>query len=456
MGVRRTHRRAGALAVALGWALTVGACTLPVPEPEPEPEPGPVTTAPPGTVVATGDGVRSAVAREQVPVTEAGPAVEAVAGLAAALYQQVAGTAAGENLVLSPYSIEAALAMVRNGAAGQTRAEMDRVLGTGPGDDLDRALNALDAALAAHHGPVEVGPVRGEIGLRTSNRLWAQQGFVVYATFLDALARHYGARVDAVDFARATEEARTRINTFVSGQTNGRIPEVLPAGAVNGDTRFVLTNTIWFKAPWARPFSAAGDQPFQLGDGSTVAVPTMSVTPGPVAPVLPGGYGEGPGWRAAELPYLGGGLSMVVIVPDDLATFETGLDGPGLLAITGGLGGELQRVVMPRWMTRTSVSLPDRLGALGLRRAFTDGAELSSLSPEPTRIDDVLHQAFIAVDEEGTEAAAATAVIGGPTSIPVWRGAELIVDRPFIYAIRDTETGGVLFLGRVLDPSKGA
>jgi serpin B len=437
---RRGAGRALVVATGLAWVLTVGACTTPAPGPA-------------GTVVATGSAVQAPAAREQAPAVAAVLASTAIAELGADLYHGIGETERGKNVVFSPLSIETALAMVRNGAAGQTRQEMDAVLSAGSGELLDRSLNALDTALAAHDGPVRTGgPEPVEIGLRTSNALWAQEGFILYAAFLDVLARHYGAGVQVVDYETATEAARQRINAFVSERTNGKIPQLLPPDALDSETRLVLTNTVWLKAPWARPFTAFGDQPFTRADGSAVPVPTMRVAAGST-PVLPGRYGEGPGWKAAELPYAGEGLSMVVIVPDDLAAFESSLDGPGLLAITGGLGGELQSVQMPRWSTRTSASLPDQLGALGMRRAFTDAAEFPLLSPEPTMIDDVLHQAFIAVDEKGTEAAAATAVISGPASIPVYRGAHMVVDRPFVYAIRDRATGAVLFLGRVVDPS---
>ena len=178
-----------------------------------------------------------------------------------------------------------------------------------------------------------------------------------------------------------------------------------------------------------------------------------TVEPRGASGTVPGAYGEGPGWKAAEMPYLGNQLSMVVIVPDDLASFESGLDGARLSSITGGLRGALRSVQMPLWTTRTSVSL-EQLGALGMRRAFAGDAEFDGLSAEWTRIDDVLHQAFVAVDEKGTEAAAATAVTSlGCSAVPTPKGTPIVVDRPFIYAIRDVETGAVLFLGRVLDPS---
>jgi serpin B len=399
---------------------------------------------------------RSAVRREVVPVTEAGPASAAVADLGASLYRRIAASKTDKNLVFSPLSVEAALAMVRNGATGETRQEMDRVLGAGPDETLDRALNALDAALAARSRTVVSGFATQQVALRMSNALWAQQGFVVYAGFLDTLARHYGAGVNTVDFAGAAEQARTRINAFVSQQTNGRISEILPKGSVSAVTRLVLTNTVWFKAPWAKTFTRKGDLPFHRADGTTVSVPTMMNLIGPSGTV-PGAYGEGPGWKAAEVPYLGNQLSMVVIVPDDLASFESGLDGATLSSVTGGLRGALRTVQMPLWTTRTSVSLPADLKALGMSRAFAADAEFDGLSPEPTRISDVLHQAFVAVDEKGTEAAAATAVVyAGCSAVPTPKGTPIVVDRPFLYAIRDVETGAVLFLGRVLDPSQAS
>jgi serpin B len=436
MRVGRSGGRALVAAVGLVWLVTAGACTTPG-----------------STVVASGTEARSATARMAVPAGEAGAAATAVGSLGASLYKGIAAGKRGENIVFSPLSIEAALAMVRNGAMAETRAEMDRVLGAGSGEVLDRSLNALDAALAAHDGPIDLGILgKGEIGLRTSNALWAQQGFVLYAAFLDVLARHYGAGVNVVDFAGATEAARARINAYVSEKTNGKIPALLAPGTLPGDTRFVLTNTIWFKAPWAYKLTARGDLPFHRADGSVVSVPTMAGLP--AFGMFPNGrYGSGPGWQAAELPYLGQKLSMVVIVPDDLAAFEAGLDGPGLAAVTGGLQGDLHSIQLPRWTTRTAVDLPDQLAALGMRRAFTDAAQFGALSPESTMIDDVVHQAFIAVDEDGTEAAAATAVIGAPTAFPPPRGTSLVVDKPFLYAIRDIATGAILFLGRVADPS---
>jgi serpin B len=385
---------------------------------------------------------RSAVPRELVPVSEAGPAVAAVSQLGASLYQGIAATKPGENFAFSPLSIESALAMVRHGTTRETRQEMDLVLGAGSGETLDRALNALDAALASR--------------ARISNALWVQEGLTVYADFLDTLARHYGAGVNRVNFLEATEEARSRINEYVSQQTNGRIAEILPRDSIDEMTAFVLTNTLWFKAAWAKAFTKRGDLAFHRADGSTVPVPTMSSQYGSSGSV-PGAYGEGPGWKAAELPYVGSKLSMVVIVPDDLASFESGLDGAKLSLVTSSLSGLLRSVQMPLWTTHTKVSLPDQLKKLGMQRAFTLNAQFDALTPvgdPPLYISNVLHQTFVAVDEKGTEAAAATAVVGsfGCSAAPTPRGTPIVVDRPFLYAIRDVQTGAVLFLGRVLDP----
>ena len=259
MTAPRWRGRAAAVAVGVAFLAVTGACVDPRTPPRVTTTKT-TTTGPGGTVVATGAEARSAVGRATVPASGAAPATAAIASLGVDLYKRIAAGAPGENVVFSPLSVHSALAMVRNGAAGETRAQMDRVLRAGDGDTLDVALNALDTALVAHNGPVESGQTKGEIGLRTSNALWAQDGFVLYAAFLDVLARHYGAGVNVVDFIHAAEAARTRINAYVSEKTNARIPTVLPEGSVNQDTRFVLTNTVWFKAPWAVTFRSASTQ----------------------------------------------------------------------------------------------------------------------------------------------------------------------------------------------------
>jgi serpin B len=399
---------------------------------------------------AAAEEVRSSAPRVDATAEQAAPAVTATAGLGADLYRRLAAAQQG-NLVLSPASIEIALAMTRNGAKGPTRTQMDAVLHAGEGSTLDTGLNGLDRALTARNGHKERGERSGDVAVETANALWAQKGFTFDDVFLGALARDYGAGVNVVDFRADAEAGRTRINTWAAAKTHDKIKDLIPQGAVDPDTRLVLTNAVYFKAPWAQKFAKLGAKPFTKADGSFADVPTIAGG----GTAAGGTYGEGEGWKAAELPYLGGELSMVVIVPDDLAAFEGALDGDRLQAITGALRDPLRKAQLPTFTFRTALSLKEQLGALGMPLAFTDTADFSAMTTaDEVWIGDVLHQAFIAVDEEGTEAAAATAVVmvaGAAPRAP--EGAELIADRPFLFAIRDVPTGAILFLGRVTDPA---
>ncbi|MFI5053828.1 MAG: serpin family protein [Acidimicrobiia bacterium] len=389
--------------------------------------------------------VNANVARDQVPADQATAAAVASNALAADLYRTLAAT--DGNLVFSPYSIELALAMTRNGANGETRAQMGKVLHA-DADDLNRSLNALDAALAGRNGEKGSNARKGTVALENANALWGQKDSTFKRAFLAELARDYGAGMQIADYKKDPEAARQLINDWAAARTHDKITNLIGPGVLDHTTRLVLTNAIYFKAPWAEKYASRGDKPFTKADGSMVSVPTMDGGEG-------GSYGEGPGWKAAALPYLGNELSMVVIVPDDLKSFEGSLDGATLAAITGGLHDFLIGARLPKFTFRTRVSLKDQLSALGMPLAFSDGADFSGISTEEKlQIAAVVHQAFIAVDEEGTEAAAATAVVGRTLSRRM--GKALLVDRPFLFAIRDNQTGAVLFLGRVTDPaSKG-
>ena len=429
---RRRARRLAAVAVAA--ALVAGACGQKAPESSPS-----SPSSPPSSVAA----VKAALARRQVGAGEADGAARSTDALAVDLYRRLA-TRDG-NLVFSPYSIEIALGMTRNGAKGETRTQMDAVLHADKGD-LDQGLNALEAALASRTGAKDVGERSGTIALDTANALWTQQGLPFQPAFLDALARDYDAGVQTVDYRADPEAARQVINDWVEQRTHDKITDLIPAGQIDTLTRFVLTNAVYFKAPWAVKFGAKGNQPFTTGGGAPVSVPTMAGGSG-------GTYGEGDGWQAARLHYLGNELSMVVVVPEDLASFEATFDDAVLTAILGGLGDPLLSAQLPRFTFRTSVSLKEQLAALGMPLAFTGDADFSGITTaEQLHIGAVLHQAFIAVDEEGTEAAAATAVVGRAGSARP-EGKALVVDRPFLFAIVDDATGAVLFLGRVTDPS---
>lgn len=413
------------------------------------------------TVLATvtctgGDGRVSAaeVVRSDAPRSPADPAAgqdvaAAVEAFGTDLYGVLAP--ADGNLVFSPYSAAVALAMTRAGAAGDTAAQMDVVLHANLAGDLGAGFNALGQALAERPGKYPVGDQTVELELVTANQLWGQHGFPFERAFLDRLAAEYGAGLRLVDYVEARDVARAAINGWVADQTRGRIPELIPAGVLNDLTRLVLTNAIYLKAPWQHPFDdgATVPGPFHRLDGTDVEAQMMRTQ----APLR---YGSGNGYEAVELPYVGGALSMVVVVPEHGAfmDFEKRLNGSLLPAVVDSLSPSEVQLRFPRFAFRTQTQLKAALSALGMPIAFTEDADFSAMSPrgDELQIQDVLHEAFISVDEQGTEAAAATAVVVGTTAAPA-KVVEFTVDRPFLFFIRDTETGALLFMGRVLDPS---
>lgn len=391
------------------------------------------------------------VARAESNATDAGPAATAGTQFGFDVLATMGEETA--NRAISPYSIQVALAMTRNGARGLTREEMDAVLQVESleGADYDQSLNALDQLLLSRAGDYEIGD--GEtvtLELSTANSLWGQDGVAFEQPFLEDLARWYGAGMRLVDYDGDTEGARNSINGWVSDQTRERIPELIPAGVLSPATVLVLTNAIYLNAPWAFPFNEGDTKgaAFHLLDGSTVEVPLMHQSTR-----LP--YARGDDFAAVELPYAGEKLAMLLIVPDQ-GRFEpmlTSMNAGALETIAHELASFEVTLDMPRFEFRTQVTLNDVLAELGMPTAFGAGADFSRITGEADLfISAVIHEAFISVDEEGTEAAAATAVVMDETS--AGQSAELRIDRPFIFAIRDRESGGVLFLGAVTDPSQ--
>jgi serpin B len=383
------------------------------------------------------------VASEQ-DARSAGSAVNAF-GLA--LYA-LARSGAG-NMVISPASVAVALSMARAGARGTTASEMDAVLHDLATDAHAGWVASLDQALDARTGsfPDRTGASQ-QVTLRIVNAPFAQLDMTLAPAYLDALAARFGTGVRLVDYKAAPEAARAAINSWVSDQTEQRIKELLAKGTVNEQTRLALVNAVYLKAAWQAPFAkeATSAAPFRRLDGSTVQVPMMSM-----GEQLP--YAAGSGWRAVELPYVGGKLAMLVIVPDDLAAFESKLDASMLDTITGSLADRQVILGLPRFSTESSLSLSDTLATMGMPSAFTDRADFSGITTdESLAISAVIHQANIDVDENGTTAAAATAVMMAGSAMPVDQ-VTLTVDRPFVFALRDLDTGAVLFLGRIVDPS---
>jgi serpin B len=363
------------------------------------------------------------------------------------LYQVLKGEKS--NLFYSPYSISAALAMTYAGARGDTEKDMAKALHFDLSQDrLHPAFNSLDLQLEQRGKGAEGMDGEG-FQLNIVNAIWGQKDYRFLDEFLDVLAQNYGAGLRIVDFINETEQSRLTINQWVSDQTEQKIEDLIPKGIINQLTRLVLTNAIYFNAAWEHKFQegATSDGPFHLLDGSDVTVKMMHQTE-------PFGYAESNGCQAIELPYDGRELSMVILLPEagGFDTFEDRLFIESIAPVLDSL--EVQRVAltMPRFEYESSFGLKDALTTLGISVAFTSEADLSGMNGKHDLfIQDVVHKAFVAVDESGTEAAAATAVVVGLTAIPA-EPVTMTIDRPFIFFIRDIQTGSIIFIGRVINP----
>ncbi|MFO0757351.1 MAG: serpin family protein [Byssovorax sp.] len=364
------------------------------------------------------------------------------------VYQQLRGEPG--NLFYSPFSISEALAMTWAGARNNTETVMANALHfTLPQDQLHPAFNALDTALMSRGKNAKASDGKG-FRLNIANALWGQLGFSFGEPFLDTLAMNYGAGMHVVDFEASPEPSRELINQWVADRTEDKIKDLLPKGSVSPDTRLVLTNAIYFNAAWLNPFEVASttDGDFKREDGTKVTVPFMKGS-------QEVGYASGDGWAAVELPYDGNELSMVAVLPEagTLDAFEAALDDAKLAAILGAMNNNYQvDMTVPKFKIESSFGLKKALSALGMEEAFTDKADFTGIYDKGgLSISDVVHKAFVKVDEAGTEAAAATGVIVGVTSAPP--PAEIHLDHPFVLFIRDNATGSILFMGRVSDPS---
>jgi serpin B len=352
------------------------------------------------------------------------------------------------NLILSPYSISLALAMTYAGARGETASQMAQTLHFASQDQLHPAFNALDLQLKEK--PVNPDKDQEPLQLNIANAVWAEQTFAFLPEFLDTLARNYGAGVRLADFINQPNQERITINNWVSDQTEDKINDLLPEDSVGPDTRMVLVNAIYFKADWLDQFDANDtyDVPFNLLDGSQVDVPMMGQ--GMYIP-----YASGDGYQAVELPYAGSTAAMNIIVPDEgrFEEIESALTYDLLEEVFGKMNQASVMLRFPKFKFESSFALPDALKQMGMSDAFDrDKADFSGMTGgKDLFIGNVIHRAFVAVDEEGTEAAAATAVIMEATSAPMW-DVTLVIDRPFIFFIRDLQSGQILFIGRVLNP----
>ena len=372
------------------------------------------------------------------------------------LLEQLRAESPEQNIFCSPYSVSVALAMTYAGARGETANEMASALRYELGqDDLHPAFGALEAEFARRNEDgQEVDDPTGEdhdgpaFQLSTANTTWGQQGYGFDQDFLDLLEAYYGAGMQLVDFVGSPEDARQQINEWVEAQTEDRIEDLLPENSIRSTTRLVLTNAIYFVAMWKYPFDESQTSPGTFtgleGQETTVDMMHQSIE-------VP--YAEIDGHQLVELPYANDDTSMVVIVPaaGEFASFEDAFSVDRLAIMLGETTTPEVELTMPKFELESKFSLVEVMENLGMERAFGGGADFSGMVDGDSSlfISEIVHQSFVAVDELGTEAAAATAVVmdeSGPMD-----HVELTVDGPFLFYIRDRPTETVLFAGRVVD-----
>jgi serpin B len=347
-----------------------------------------------------------------------------------ALYGQAAR--GGGNVVLSPYSISAALSMALAGARGETAAEMRRVMG-----DADAGLPALidGIAKAANTGGNQ---------FVSANSLWVQSGFAILPEFTTRLGTAYHAAPSQVDFIDNVEAARAAINAWTDRETHGKIHELFAPGALKPDTRLVLGSAVYFNGKWEHAFRKGDTRPenFTTGGGATALVPFMHRT-GTF------GYAETAGGQTLEIKYAGTGLAFDILLPRE----GTKLDAVDLSGWLGGLKERSVQAAIPRFRVAYEASLGPALEKLGMRKAFTGAADFSGIDDKrDLKLAQVVHKAWVDVTEEGTEAAAATGATMALVSMRITDQPVFRADRPFVFVIRDTRSGLVLFQGRLVDP----
>lgn len=357
------------------------------------------------------------------------------------------------NIIFSPFSISLALSMAMAGAETTTEEVMMNALRmTLPEEEVHPAFNALILAFEASEN-AEVNEMEGsEFTLNIANSLWGQAGFELKTKFLDNLARYFGAGMYTVDFEHDPESARLAVNEWVANETEDKIKDLIPEGAVNELTRLILANAIYFNGSWMYPFTenATSQEAFTLLDGSETMVDMMKMSGTGLS------YLEGEGFQAVSLPYLSPDFSMLVLVPDEgeFNAFESKLDAGNLLAIIGQMQFNQVALQMPKFDFETTTNANDVLAELGMSEIFDpDAADFSGITEDDNLyVTSVLHKATITVDESGTEAAAATAVVMGIKSAMPEEPISLVIDRPFVFLIRHEPTGTILFMGRVVEP----
>ena len=391
-------------------------------------------------VVLFGAPVAGVAATEDVGPGAAPPAevVNSMNRFAFDLYGRLAGQSQ-ENLFLSPASVSTALTMTCAGAREDTASQMAAVLHL-PEREVHEGFGAMLNYLNG------LG-TQGEVKLTLANALWAQRDHAFLPEFTGLLDSHYGAGLRRVDFRRDTEAARRTINTWVEEWTKEKIRDLIPRGVLAGNTRLVLTNAIYFHGNWRRQFDPDGTRslPFTTAAGREVQTPTMFQD-------AAFRYAEDATAQCLELEYAGGGMAMTILLPrrkDGLAELEKGLDAVAARQWVDRLRSRRVQVYLPKFSMTAEFQLKPVLAALGMPEAFDQRADFSGMDgTEELFLQEVVHKAFVDVSETGTEASAASGVVVGRSLPPVFRA-----DRPFLFLIRDTHSGAILFVGRLTEPT---
>ncbi len=398
--------------------------------------------------------IKSSQERETSPYIDAG-LVQSLANentkFALAFYEYIKGK--DGNIIFSPLSLSLALSMTMAGAETFTeQAMLDGLQLSLTEEEVHQAFNALLLQIEDSQNVTTDFPEGSYFQMNIANSIWGQAGYAFEEDYLDTLARFYGAGIFSVNFQENPEAAREAINQWVEEETEEKIQDLIPEGAIDTLTRLVLANAIYFNGSWLHPFetSNTSQQPFTLLDGSEISVDMMKLFDERLA------YARGENFQAVRLPYLSQDFAMNILLPDENAYsgFETGLTSETLSEIQKNMMVERVDLQMPKFDFETTVNGNDPLSQLGMSEAFDPQiADFSGINhSDDLYITDVLHKATITVDEAGTEAAAATAVIVGITSIEPGEPISLVIDRPFLFTIEHVPTGTILFMGRGLQP----
>jgi serpin B len=406
-----------------------------------------VATACIGTT-PTGQQIRSEAPRRPPDDELLAPTVDAANAFAIDLYR-ASGQGQG-NYVSAPYAVLLALGMSRAGSAGNTLEQFDAVVHADQTANLDEGLNTIDQLLESRSGEKSSTTRKGRITASMDASVWGQRGTRFKSGYLDVLAADYASPMWVVDFQSEPETAREAINQWGSDATQGRISDVVPRGDVTTYTRFLPVSVAYLRAPWQVPFDRDMTRtgPFVRLDGETVETRTMQVS-------SPSGVltAEGAGWRAVDIPYLGAELSLLVIVPSggSFEELEASLDPERLDSIVDDLADEPIDLRLPLFQFTSSGDLSGPLEAMGLTDAFSRSADFSGItSDELVNLSGVAYEAYFGIDEEGTDAD--TTANATPNGSPSPGAEKVTVDRPFVFAVRDRETGLILLMGRVVSP----